>query len=214
MNKILSKRESNKILRRNVIIDAAQKVFFSKGIHTATMDDVTSEANYSKATVYAYFKSKDELFYAISKRGNAVLQKMLSNAAKDQQTGVNKVRAIGFAFFEFAEKYPDYFRFISYFVSKTDFNLDETSEKEMLSLDQILIDSLQLGMNDGSIKKGVNAAVVAKCFWSMATGILQLVTQRGELLDKYLKIQKQEIVHTFFILLEESLATKSILSNK
>jgi AcrR family transcriptional regulator len=201
----MTKREKSKQIRRQKIIEAAEKVFFEKGLQNATMDDVTRQTAFSKATVYSYFPSKDEFFFTICQRGNDILQAKLHEAIQKHSLGVDKIRAIGWAFFEFATQYPHYYRFISYFVSGSGFAINEELEAQMLDLDKILEDCINLGIRDGSIKP-VNARLVSKCLWAMATGILDLIFQKGELLEKYKNIEKQSIFQTFFSLLEQSLA--------
>jgi AcrR family transcriptional regulator len=51
--------------RRDRIVWAAKRVFLDKGLDTASMDDVAAAAGATKPTVYAHFKSKDELFAAV-----------------------------------------------------------------------------------------------------------------------------------------------------
>ena len=53
---------------RRKIMDAALHVCAVKGYHDATMDDVADSIGVSKGTLYLYFKSKEELFRAISDR--------------------------------------------------------------------------------------------------------------------------------------------------
>ena len=45
------------------ILNAALAVFAAKGLNRATMSDVAEAAGLSKATVYLYFKDKDDLIY-------------------------------------------------------------------------------------------------------------------------------------------------------
>jgi|JI8StandDraft_2_1071088.scaffolds.fasta_scaffold02652_6 AcrR family transcriptional regulator len=203
----MTKREQSKQKRRERIVEVAEKLFFEKGINNATMDEVTKLTKFSKATVYSYFPSKDELFFTICQRGNEILQQKLNEAIENHELGVDKVRAIGFAFFDFANNYPHYYRFISYFVSGSDFAIPEEMESKMLHLDKTLTKCIELGIQDGSIKP-VNALLVSKCLWAMATGTLQLIFQKGELLEKHLGIDKHSIFQTFFQLLEASLATE------
>jgi len=47
------------------ILKASEKVFTNKGYTTATMDDIGIEAQFSKATLYRYFKSKRDIFIKI-----------------------------------------------------------------------------------------------------------------------------------------------------
>lgn len=48
--------------KREAILEAALQVFLESGYAAANMDTLAARAGVSKATVYAYFKSKDELF--------------------------------------------------------------------------------------------------------------------------------------------------------
>jgi AcrR family transcriptional regulator len=51
--------------RRDRIVWAAKRVFLEKGLDASSMDDVAEKAGTTKPTVYAHFKSKDELFSAV-----------------------------------------------------------------------------------------------------------------------------------------------------
>lgn len=53
--------EENKMF----ILEAAERVFAQKGYSLATMDDIAKEAQFSKATLYRYFKSKRDILIEI-----------------------------------------------------------------------------------------------------------------------------------------------------
>lgn len=65
MLKPCSNRSSAK---RAAILDAAQACFLEHGFANTSMDMVAATASVSKATIYAHFQSKDELFGAIIQR--------------------------------------------------------------------------------------------------------------------------------------------------
>ena len=50
---------------KNSILQAAEKVFVQKGYSLSTVDDIAEEAQFSKATLYRYFKSKSDIFLEI-----------------------------------------------------------------------------------------------------------------------------------------------------
>tara|TARA_B100000965_G_scaffold91141_1_gene74252 strand:+ start:237 stop:830 length:594 start_codon:yes stop_codon:yes gene_type:complete len=60
-------------VRQDLILDGALQVFKSKGIEGSTMDEIALEAGFGKATLYYYFKSKEEVFSAILTNGWKVL---------------------------------------------------------------------------------------------------------------------------------------------
>ena len=51
--------------RRLRIVFAAKRTLLEKGLDAASMDDVAARAGTTKTTVYAHFRSKDELFAAV-----------------------------------------------------------------------------------------------------------------------------------------------------
>jgi len=51
--------------RRQAILQAAAQVFQEMGYERASMGDISSHVGFSKATLYSYFASKDELFYEV-----------------------------------------------------------------------------------------------------------------------------------------------------
>lgn len=54
--------------KRSAILDAASQCFLEHGYASTSMDMVATTAAVSKATIYAHFQSKDELFAAIIHR--------------------------------------------------------------------------------------------------------------------------------------------------
>ncbi len=55
------RKERERLARRQLILNAAIRVFAQKGYHQATMDDVAEQAELGKGTLYYYFRSKDEI---------------------------------------------------------------------------------------------------------------------------------------------------------
>lgn len=51
--------------RRQAILEAAAEVFQQMGFERASMADICARVGYSKATLYSYFASKEELFYEV-----------------------------------------------------------------------------------------------------------------------------------------------------
>lgn len=50
---------------RRELLEAAERVFFLRGYHGATLSDIADEAGYTKGAVYSTFKSKAGLFLAL-----------------------------------------------------------------------------------------------------------------------------------------------------
>lgn len=56
-----------KKIAKEKITKAAYNVFTNKGYHKTTMDDVANEVGVSKASLYSYFKSKEEILQTVTK---------------------------------------------------------------------------------------------------------------------------------------------------
>jgi len=66
--------------RRRAILEAARSVFQEQGFERASMAEISKRLGGSKATLYGYFKSKEELFVAVVERKCALIQQMLNRA--------------------------------------------------------------------------------------------------------------------------------------
>nr|WP_320051206.1 TetR/AcrR family transcriptional regulator [uncultured Desulfuromonas sp.] len=55
------KREENKRLTRQAIVDAARMLFIRKGFELTRIEDLARQAEIGKGTVYSYFSSKEQI---------------------------------------------------------------------------------------------------------------------------------------------------------
>jgi len=55
------REERRRLEYRRLILEAAERIIVRRGTSAMTMDDVAREAEFSKATIYHYFRSKGEL---------------------------------------------------------------------------------------------------------------------------------------------------------
>lgn len=83
---------------RTRIVEAAVRVFATKGYHGATMQDVVRESGLSIGAIYTWFRSKDELFLASCDLTNGVGLGELANRIVRGRSVVEKL-AIAVAFF-------------------------------------------------------------------------------------------------------------------
>jgi TetR/AcrR family transcriptional regulator len=95
--------------RKNDIINTAELLFFSRGYENTMMDDIARKAEFSKTTIYSYFKSKEEIFLLVHLRG-LVKRRALLQAMEKETTGIDKLRKFGKEYYTFYRKYPEYLR--------------------------------------------------------------------------------------------------------
>ena len=80
--------------KREVILEAAKKIFLEVGFGAASMDAIANEAQVSKQTVYNHFGSKEELFAAMVRTSLDQTTLAFSEAAKSGDPE-KTLRAIG-----------------------------------------------------------------------------------------------------------------------
>ena len=61
----MTKRQENKEKKQAAILAAALGVFSEKGFAAAKIIDIATAAHVGKGTIYEYFRSKDDLFFAL-----------------------------------------------------------------------------------------------------------------------------------------------------
>ena len=93
--------------RRKQIVDAAEKIFSTKGFGGATIENIADEAELSPATLYLYFKNKDELYASLNLRMLEVLvEKVEGVCHRDSLDPEKKIRALEMALYEVYENDP------------------------------------------------------------------------------------------------------------
>lgn len=202
---IKERREKEMLLRKNDIIDAAERVFFKKGMQQATMDEVAKEAEFSKRTIYVYFQSKEQIYYEIMLRAFKVLNNMFERTMENNisSTSLEKLRLVSFIFIEFSKNHPNYLRVIvDYENQESDFNSQDKvvieCYKEGEKALEILKDLLQQGVNEGSILEHINIDNTAVILWSSATGIFNNAVKKENYLRHYHNLDAYQLIEEGF----------------
>lgn len=78
---------------RTRILEAAVKVFATKGYHDAKVDDIVSESHTSKGAFYFHFPSKQDIFLALSDTFSDLLESRLAASMQGQTHGLEQMDA-------------------------------------------------------------------------------------------------------------------------
>lgn len=204
--------------RKNVIIDAAETIIFSKGIEHATMKEIAREAELSKGTLYLYFKNKNELYIAIAKRGSDYLNRQFTKVFAGNHTGIELIRMIGETYLDFVRENPDYFYAFQYYESLYDVKelkeseIAETCEKNRREALNYMVRALQIGMQDGTINDSYDPRQLAVMLWSSTRGIttishMKKVGHYFKVLDD-MEIKTERLFEDFLRLIGTGIATE------
>ena len=98
--------------RGGAILEAARELFFKNGYRGTTVQQIASQAGYSKRTVYLDYLSKDELFMTICVEGGELLLKNLSEIPLHEFSAEAGLERIMQAYVAFSREQSEYFRMI------------------------------------------------------------------------------------------------------
>jgi AcrR family transcriptional regulator len=179
------RREREKAQRRQEILDAARQVFFERGFHSPTMDDVASRAEISKGTIYLYFESKEAVLAHLLLEGLDLLLAEMERAqrrAQDSEPPLcaeGKLHALTNAYLNFCQSQPNYYRLLIAF--------DRGRFEELIPAElyhEVLDKSLKgLDLVAQAIQQGKEAGVfvvadswrAAGSVWAALNGVLVLM---------------------------------------
>lgn len=188
---IAERKEREKEQRRNEITNAAEKLFFSKGYDSVSMDEIADAAEVSKGTLFVYFKNKESLFFAVVLRGARNLNAMVEENLKSCKTSLEALDAIASTYFDFVNKYQDYHRAYLYFRSGR-FAVDDRDDlgvdaKEILRLRQVTFvitcDAIKTGMKEGTIRADLDPEEVAIFLMMIVKGITEMRPDLKKILE-------------------------------
>ena len=79
--------------KKEIIIQTAQKLFSRFGFLKTTVDEIAKAARMGKASIYHYFKSKEDIFREVIEKENQILHTRIREAIEEQETLRGKIKA-------------------------------------------------------------------------------------------------------------------------
>lgn len=212
------RKEREKERRRNTIIDAAERVIFSKGLEQATMTEIARAAELSKGTLYLYFKNKDELYMAITQRGSNILNERMAQLFTGDHSGIELIRMMGETYIDFVQNNPGYYNAFAHYEALKDADklksseVAQTCEQNRREAMSLMVRALQIGMQDGTIIDSYDPRELAVLIWASTRGIimvnhLQQTDHHFQMLNE-MEVNTESLYNNFLNLLGEGMATE------
>lgn len=197
---------------KKFILKAAEKIFAQRGFGLATMDDIAEEAQFSKATLYRYYKSKGEIFFEIIyKSFEDVLQKT-KKIKKEKISSEKKLRELIYYISSYYHKKKNISRIFIMEKSamRKILNLDSKEQFMQSSKHPPIPAAFKAKMEEifsimcEIIKEGIKSGEFRNVDIRNASFILGAMIRgfhfRGPLGDKEFSLEKStELLHSFFL---------------
>ena len=202
------KKEALERFNRDNILTAAKELFELNGIEHTTMDDIARQADYSKSTIYVYFKSKEDIYNSIVSDYMSLLTQDIELSLASQQDFKKSYLAMCNCLAYLHSRYPKYYASLLG-EEKTTNAKKGTGQKADLVLDhslEALIDALlEKGVKQKKIPPNRKNRQTIIYLWSGVSGIIRVADKRREGLEKYCGLSREKYLSYAFELFYQSL---------
>jgi len=188
------RKERDKAEMREMILESAHKLFIDRGFEEVSIRNIAEAIEYSPATIYLYFKDKNEIFFALHteafKKFNAYMAD-LANVADP----FDRLVAMGEKYIQFTLENPQYYEimFIMDNPMECDENLEKWEEgnKALAAVEGLIMWCQQVGRF-----QGLDPKVMAFSIWSYMHGMCSLRLRKR--LRCYTEDEAKRIFHESF----------------
>lgn len=167
---MVSRKEKEIEFRENLIIEAAEKLFLESGFENTKMEDIAAEADYTKPTLYKYFKCKEEILLAVYMRGWNRSFDLIKKATESKEKGYDKLLAVAKSYNRFFSKNSIYFSLLKY-VHDKGIKLCDSNQKREQDFEQeskkkmkLFTEITKKGIHDGSIAAEIEPKIAVNYF--------------------------------------------------
>ncbi|MFC3881380.1 TetR/AcrR family transcriptional regulator [Algoriphagus namhaensis] len=208
--------------KEKIILDAATALFTTKGFQATRMEDVAKQAGISKGLTYFYFKNKEDLFLALTKRAFDEFKEVFKEVKRIKgKSGLDLICELFVQVNAFAAKNQVYYdSIISFMDLMKKYNDPNTREgisplilesehfQKLLTMyhdpAKLGVMMISQGIKDGSIRAELQPEITFYTIWSMIIGYEKM---RGPISqdDKDIKINQESWEHGYVKLMRDML---------
>lgn len=188
---------------RDEFIQAGQHAFVERNFTDVGLKDICERAGLSKVTFYKCFNSLDELIFAVQQKVLGELISFIEQECSRRTSGLESVEAYLDAWIRFLEQHPNDLKYIGFFDhTYRDRYPSEELEAEYRKLvsdgtvGRILIDFIDQGVKDGSIRADRQNKETALFVVEMVMSLMQRLAFRGKLLQEEQGVDVAKIAET------------------
>lgn len=199
----MAKKEALRLFHQENIANAADCLFQHNGIDKTTMDDIAQKADYSKATLYVYFKSKEDIFHYIVLKAMNMLFKAVDMAISKSTDAMEQYYAICHAITVYAESHPFYYQSLMKTIAvDTDSRLQNPILEEIYQLgEQIncrIEFVMQSGVKQGYFKTEANLIQTVFLLWAAISSVVQLASNKEAYIHQRMGLTKNQFLECSF----------------
>ncbi|WP_020528750.1 TetR/AcrR family transcriptional regulator [Flexithrix dorotheae] len=169
---ISERKEREKQEMQDLILKAAAKIFLNEGFDKASIRKIADAIEYSPATIYLYFKDKNELFYAIQKQAFHKFFNYFQTVSPNQEP-IERLRNLGEVYIKFAIENPGYYDLM--FIMRAPMeSIENTHDWDEGSKSHNVLHEIVNQCVEKGHFNGQDPFIVAHAIWSFVHGLSAL----------------------------------------
>lgn len=211
---IVERKEREKEHRREEILDAAQKVFFERGLLASTMDEIAEVAELSKGTLYLYYKSKEDIYLAVMMQGMHLLFDAFKIATGTGRSAPIVLEQFGEAYIRFFNENRSIFRMMSFFQTPQFHKQVSEEMKQLCSAENhkiwdLVVSVITRGVAEGMLRSDLNPVESSIILWSSATALLLRLDAEKDIWKDRMQIDLEKTLRTSNMLFMDAILTSA-----
>lgn len=111
---VQQRRERERQARKKSVLDAARSLLRERGFNGTTSREIAKACELSEATLFFYFKSKDEIFTSLLVEGIEFMARGLEEIGAAELPRRTRLERLWRFFGEMRAEYPEYFQVFAY----------------------------------------------------------------------------------------------------
>jgi len=198
---ITERKERDKREMVNLILDSAMKLFLEEGYKNLTIRRLAEKIEYSPATIYLYFKDKDEIFLTLQKMAFKEFYEFQSSG-QNIEDPLERLFVQGKEYLRFAIENPGYYELIFFMTEPKDKLREPEKYSSELDSYELLKSNVKAAIDSGNMRT-TDVDATSFALWSYVHGMASLIIKRGFLmpegyLDKLIEKSFEILKITFF----------------
>ena len=193
---------------RDNILTAARELFETKGVQDTTMDDIALQADYSKSTIYVYFRSKEDIYNSIVVDYLDILIGEMTVYIEGDTSFEDSYYKLCERLVSFCERYPKYYASLMFEEKATNSRKQGTVILPEILQELYGLMLVQKGKNTNVLQETLDTKPTVLYLWSSLSGIIQISAQKKKEITKQTGMTMEEYRSFAFRTLYESLVQK------
>ncbi len=202
------KKEALERFNRDNILTAAKELFELRGIEHTTMDDIARQADYSKSTIYVYFKSKEDIYNSIVSDYMSLLYQDLEISVAAEKDFKKCYLAVCSCLTEFQSRYPKYYASLLGEEKTTNAKKDAGVPADYAiapKLAEVFTALLEKGVAQKKISPDMCTEKTVFYLWSGLSGIIRVADMRRDGIERYCGMSREKYLQFAFEVFYRSL---------